>query len=58
MKFHIKTNSNGQAYFNLVGRNGQVIMTSESYKRKSGALKSINRINERVVPPFPVVDKT
>jgi uncharacterized protein YegP (UPF0339 family) len=38
MKFVVKKASNGEFRFNLVASNGQVVATSESYKRKTGLL--------------------
>jgi uncharacterized protein YegP (UPF0339 family) len=36
-KFELKTAANGQFRFNLKAGNGQVILTSETYKEKRGA---------------------
>lgn len=44
MKFKIKRSKNDQFYFILVARNGQTIMTSETYSKKYNCLKSIFRM--------------
>jgi uncharacterized protein YegP (UPF0339 family) len=46
MKFVVKKTSNGQFRFNLVASNGQVVATSESYKRKGSALDTIASIQK------------
>ena len=48
MKFVVKKTSNGQFRFNLVASNGQVVATSESYKRKGSALDTIASIQKNV----------
>lgn len=46
MKFVVKKTSNGQFRFNLVAGNGQVVATSESYKRKDSAMNTIASIQK------------
>ena len=43
-KFELKTASNGQFRFNLKASNGQVILTSELYTEKRGALNGIESV--------------
>jgi uncharacterized protein YegP (UPF0339 family) len=43
-KFELKTASNGQFRFNLKSGNGQVILTSELYTEKRGALNGIESV--------------
>lgn len=55
MKFHIlRSHKNDEFYFNLVARNGKIVATSETYKRKATMRKTIAKIN----PSFKVVDLT
>lgn len=37
----IKRAKNGQFFFTIQGKNGQVILTSETYKSKQGAIKGM-----------------
>ncbi|MGI5237441.1 YegP family protein [Dactylosporangium sp. CA-139066] len=48
MKFVVKKTSNDQYRFNLVASNGQVVATSETYKRKASAMDTIASIRQRV----------
>lgn len=43
-KFKIKKAKNKEFYFILVARNGQTIVTSETYKRKSACLKIMGKL--------------
>ena len=43
-KFELKTASNGQFRFNLKASNGQVILTSELYTEKRGALNGVESV--------------
>ncbi|HEY2292693.1 MAG TPA: YegP family protein [Thermoanaerobaculia bacterium] len=43
-KFELKTASNSQFRFNLKASNGQVILTSELYTEKRGALNGIESV--------------
>ena len=45
-KYVLKTGASGQFMFNLLAGNHQVILTSESYKEKSGALNGIKSCQE------------
>lgn len=45
-KFELKTAKDGQFYFNLTAKNGQVIASSEMYKSKEAALNGINSVKE------------
>jgi len=45
-KFVIEKAKDGQFYFNLKASNGQVILTSEMYKAKSGAQNGIASIQK------------
>ena len=43
-KFEIKTAKDGQYFFNLKAGNGEVILTSQMYKAKSGALNGAESV--------------
>jgi len=43
-KFELKNSTNGQFHFNLKAGNGEVILSSETYTTKSGALGGIESI--------------
>ncbi len=45
-KFEVKTGKNGQFYFNLTARNGQVILSSEGYKAKRGCENGIESVKK------------
>ena len=45
-KFEIKNGASGQFHFNLKAGNGEVILTSESYKEKSGAKSGIESVKK------------
>jgi uncharacterized protein YegP (UPF0339 family) len=45
-KFEIKKTKNGQFMFNLVAPNGQIILTSQSYKAKSSAKAGIAAVQK------------
>lgn len=45
-KYEIKTAKNGKFYFNLKASNGQVILTSQMYKGKSGAKNGIASVQK------------
>ena len=45
-KYEIKKAKNGQFHFNLKASNGQIILTSESYKAKSGATNGIKSVQK------------
>ncbi len=43
-KYDLKKAVNGQFFFNLKAANGEVILTSEQYKEKAGALNGIESV--------------
>ena len=43
-KFALRKARNGETYFNLHAGNGEVILTSETYKSKSGATNGIESV--------------
>jgi uncharacterized protein YegP (UPF0339 family) len=45
-KFELKTAKNGQIYFNLTAKNGQVIASSEMYTTKDAAENGIRSVKE------------
>ena len=45
-KYDLKKTSDGQFMFNLKAGNGEVILTSERYKAKSGAENGIESVRE------------
>jgi hypothetical protein len=45
-KFEVTTIKNGQFMFHLKASNGQVILTSEQYKAKKGALNGIESVKK------------
>ena len=53
-KFEIKKAKNGQFMFNLKASNGEIILTSEMYKKKGSCKKGIKsvRVNARVHEHF------
>ena len=56
-KFVLKKGSSGKYHFNLVAGNGQIIATSESYERKSSALKGIESVKKNA-PDAQIDDQT
>lgn len=44
--FELKKTANGQFMFNLKAANGEIILTSESYKEKTGALNGIESVRK------------
>lgn len=54
MKAIIKKTKSGEFRFNLVGDNGEKIATSETYKTKQMATKTLTKC----FPVFEVVDET
>lgn len=44
MKLHIRKADDNQWYFTLNGRNGKVIMTSETYKRIRSVNKQVDKL--------------
>ncbi len=45
-KFEVKKSSNGQYRFNLKAGNGEIILSSESYKEKQGAQRGIESVKK------------
>ncbi|HOO51612.1 MAG TPA: YegP family protein [Alphaproteobacteria bacterium] len=45
-KYELKQAKNGDYYFNLTAKNGQVIATSEMYKSKAAAENGIASVRE------------
>ncbi len=45
-KFEISKTGNGEFKFNLKASNGQVILTSESYKQKASAMNGIESVKK------------
>ena len=43
-KYEIKRAKNGEYYFNLKAGNGEIILTSETYKAKAGAKNGIKSV--------------
>jgi uncharacterized protein len=43
-KFTLKKARNGEIYFNLLAGNGEIILTSETYKAKAGAKNGIESV--------------
>ncbi len=58
MKFKLQSSSDQHFYFVLVARNGQILMTSETYTRKLSAQISIASINALFKKSIPVIDET
>lgn len=57
MKFVIEKSKDGQFYFVLKARNGQVLVTSETYKRKASCKKAIWSMKDKVFTA-KIIDKT
>jgi uncharacterized protein YegP (UPF0339 family) len=45
-KFEVKTGKDGQFYFNLTAKNGQVILSSEGYASKAGMENGVKSVKE------------
>ncbi|KPF70465.1 YegP family protein [Piscinibacterium candidicorallinum] len=45
-KFELKTAGNGQIMFNLLAANGQVILTSETYKARASAINGVESVKK------------
>lgn len=58
MKFIIKNSEDGQFYFKIESKNGQVLLTSETYLKKSSARRTIGVLNRQFSTPLPVIDLT
>jgi uncharacterized protein YegP (UPF0339 family) len=44
--FELKKAANGEHFFNLKASNGEVILTSETYKARAGALNGIEAVRK------------
>ena len=50
-KYVLKKSKNGQLFFNLLATNGQIILSSELYAAKAGALNGIESVRKNGVVP-------
>lgn len=50
-KFEVKETASGKFMFNLKAGNGQVILTSELYEARSGAVNSAESVKENAGNP-------
>ena len=48
-KFTIKVGKNQQFYFNLVGENGEIVLSSEGYTTRSGCLTGIKSVGKNAI---------
>ena len=48
-KFELKEGKDGKTYFNLTATNGEVILSSQGYARRSGALNGIESVQKNAV---------
>jgi uncharacterized protein len=48
MKFQIKRSKNKEFYFVLIARNGNTLLTSETYKRKASCSKAISSLQKGI----------
>jgi uncharacterized protein YegP (UPF0339 family) len=48
-KFELKKTNSGKFVFNLKASNGRVILTSQTYARKAGALEGIESVRRHAV---------
>ena len=56
-KYVITRNPKGKYHFNLVAKNGEIILSSQMYMARKGALKGIRSIAKNA-PKAPVEDQT
>ena len=56
-KFVIKKGRSGQFRFSLVGRNGQIVATSETYTTKASCMSGIKAV-KTLAPDAPIEDQT
>lgn len=54
----IKKAKNGEFFFHITGKNGKVIVTSETYKRRAGCNKGIAALQELFSKKCEVQDET
>lgn len=45
-KFVVKTGKSGKVHFNLKASNGQIILTSEKYESRAGAMNGIESVKK------------
>lgn len=45
-KFEVKTTANGQFMFNLKAGNGEIVLTSETYKTKAACLAGVESVRK------------
>jgi uncharacterized protein YegP (UPF0339 family) len=50
-KFELKIAGNGQIMFNLLAANGQVILSSETYKARASALNGVESVKKNAGEP-------
>ena len=56
-KFETKEGKDGQTYFNLTATNGEIILSSEGYTSKSGAINGIESVQKNA-PIAEIDDQT
>ena len=56
-KFETKEGKDGQTYFNLTATNGEVILSSEGYTSRSGAINGIESVQKNA-PAAEIDDQT
>lgn len=54
IKLH--TSTDNQFYFTVCGRNGQVVLTSETYTQKGTRNRAAASVNKKFIKPMKVVD--
>lgn len=57
-KFTVFTGKNGETYFNLKAGNGEIILKSEGYKDRSGALNGIESVRKNAADATRYEKKT
>ena len=48
MKIHVRQAKNGQWYYHILGDNGRILSTSETYSTKGNAKRAADRFADRV----------
>lgn len=56
-RFEIKRAKDKEYFFNLVAPNGEVILTSEMYKGKTGARKGVAAVQTNAADPITIDDQ-
>lgn len=56
--FIIENSKNGQFYFNLTAKNGQVILTSEQYTTKAACLNGVESVKKNAADESKFEKKT